>query len=112
MSDVKNKSLSTIDQLVSQPYKYGFETEIENERIPVGLDENTIRLLSEKKNEPEFMLKARLQAFKVWQELTEPNWAELKHPKIDYQGMTYYSAPKRKKKSRMYYTKSPTPAQR
>ena len=98
MSDVKNKSLSTIDQLVSQPYKYGFETEIENERIPVGLDENTVRLLSEKKNEPEFMRKSRLQAFKVWQELTEPNWAELKHPKIDYQGITYYSAPKRKKK--------------
>ena len=87
MSDVKNKSLSTIDQLVSQPYKYGFETEIENERIPVGLDENTVRLLSEKKNEPEFMRKSRLQAFKVWQELTEPNWAELKHPKIDYQGI-------------------------
>ena len=62
MSDVKNKSLSTIDQLVSQPYKYGFETEIENERIPVGLDENTVRLLSEKKNEPEFMRKSRLQA--------------------------------------------------
>ena len=52
MSDVKNKSLSTIDQLVSQPYKYGFETEIENERIPVGLDENTVRLLSEKRMNP------------------------------------------------------------
>jgi Fe-S cluster assembly protein SufB len=49
MSDIKNKSLSTIDQLVSQPYKYGFETTIENERIPIGLDENTIRLLSKKK---------------------------------------------------------------
>jgi Fe-S cluster assembly protein SufB len=98
MSDIKNKSLSTIDQLVSQPYKYGFETTIENERIPIGLDENTIRLLSKKKNEPKFMCKSRLQAFKVWQDLKEPNWAELTHPKIDYQGITYYSAPKRKKK--------------
>jgi Fe-S cluster assembly protein SufB len=89
MSDIKNKSLSTIDQLVSQPYKYGFKTEIENERIPVGLDENTVRLLSSKKDEPVFMCDARLQAFNVWQKLKEPNWAELKHPKINDQALTY-----------------------
>jgi len=96
MSDVKNKI--TIDQIVSQPYKYGFTTEIEKERIPIGLDENTIRLLSLKKAEPNFMYEARLQAFKIWQKLQEPNWAELKYPKINYQDIIYYSAPKLKKK--------------
>ena len=98
MSDVKNKGLSTIDQIVSQPYKYGFETEIEKERIPVGLDENTVRLLSTKKGEPDFMCQSRLQALKIWKSLEEPNWAELQHPEIDYQAITYYSAPKKKQK--------------
>jgi Fe-S cluster assembly protein SufB len=96
MSDVKNKI--TIDQIVSQPYKYGFTTEIEKERIPIGLDENTIRLLSLKKDEPNFMYESRLQAFKIWQKLQEPNWAELNYPKINYQDIIYYSAPKLKKK--------------
>ena len=98
MSDVKNKGVSTIDQIVSQPYKYGFATEIEKERIPVGLDENTVRLLSSKKGEPEFMRQSRLQALKIWKNLDEPNWAELHHPEINYQDITYYSAPKKKKK--------------
>ena len=98
MSDVKNKGVSTIDQIVSQPYKYGFATEIEKERIPVGLDENTVRLLSSKKGEPEFMRQSRLQALKIWKNLDEPNWAELQHPEINYQDITYYSAPKKKKK--------------
>ena len=98
MSDVKNKGVSTIDQIVSQPYKYGFATEIEKERIPVGLDENTVRLLSSKKGEPEFMRQSRLQALKIWKNLDEPNCAELQHPEINYQDITYYSAPKKKKK--------------
>jgi len=98
MSDTKNKGLVTIDQIVSQPYKYGFTTEIEKERIPVGLDETTIRLLSLKKREPKFMYESRLQALKIWQRLQEPNWAELNYPQINYQDIAYYSAPKIKKK--------------
>lgn len=102
MSDTKTSSSQSqstiIDQLVAQPYKYGFSTEIEKDRLPVGLNENTIKLLSEKKGEPNFMLKERLKAFNVWKKLKEPNWAEISHPEIDYQGIIYYSAPKTKKK--------------
>jgi len=98
MSDTKNKGLSTIDQIVNQPYKYGFTTKIEKERIPIGLNKKTVRLLSFKKNEPEFMRESRLQAFKVWQCLQEPDWAELNYSPINYQDITYYSAPKVKKK--------------
>jgi Fe-S cluster assembly protein SufB len=98
MSDLKNKQHYSINQVVSQPYKYGFSTSIENERIPIGLCENTVRLLSTKNSEPNFILDSRLKALKLWQNLTEPNWAELTHPEIDYQAISYYSAPKKKKK--------------
>jgi Fe-S cluster assembly protein SufB len=98
MSNVQNKRKSPLDQLVSQPYKYGFSTQIDNDRLPAGLNETIIRLLSEKKNEPEFMFESRLQALKLWEELKEPNWAELTHSPINYQDLTYYSAPKSKKK--------------
>jgi Fe-S cluster assembly protein SufB len=79
-------------------YRYGFTTNIENERLPVGLDENVIYLLSKKKGEPDFMYVMRLLAFKIWQTMEEPDWAALSFPSIDYQKMTYYSAPKAKKK--------------
>jgi Fe-S cluster assembly protein SufB len=98
MSNIQNKRKSPLDQLVSQPYKYGFSTQIDNDRLPAGLNETIIRLLSEKKNEPEFMFESRLQALKLWEELKEPNWAELTHSPINYQDLTYYSAPKSKKK--------------
>jgi Fe-S cluster assembly protein SufB len=98
MSDLKNKQQYSINQVVSQPYKYGFSTSIENERIPIGLCENTVRLLSTKNSEPNFILESRLKALKLWQNLTEPDWAELTHPEIDYQAISYYSAPKKKKK--------------
>jgi Fe-S cluster assembly protein SufB len=98
MSDLKNKQHYSINQVVNQPYKYGFSTSIENERIPIGLCENTVRLLSTKNSEPNFILDSRLKALKLWQNLTEPNWAELTHPEIDYQAISYYSAPKKKKK--------------
>ena len=100
MSDTKtNSSNSTIvEQFVKQPYKYGFSTEIENDRLPNGLDETTIKLLSNKKGEPDFMTEARLNAFNVWKKLKEPDWAEIQHPQINYQDITYYSAPKVKKK--------------
>lgn len=87
-----------MEQIVKQPYKYGFATNIENERLPIGLNENIIYLLSQKKCEPNFMHEIRLKAFTVWQTMKEPKWAALSFPKIDYQGIVYYSAPKIKKK--------------
>lgn len=77
-------------------YKYGFVTEIESETIPKGLSEETIRLISEKKNEPSFMLEFRLKAFRKWLDSTAPNWANITYPPIDYQDISYYSAPKKK----------------
>ncbi|MBA3721063.1 MAG: Fe-S cluster assembly protein SufB [Parachlamydiaceae bacterium] len=77
-------------------YKHGFITDVETERLPKGLNEDTIRAISAKKNEPPFLLEFRLKAYKRWLESEEPNWANVKYPKIDYQNLTYYSAPKKK----------------
>lgn len=79
-------------------YKYGFVTDVETESIPKGLTEETVRLISSKKNEPEFLLNFRLKAFRKWQEMQEPRWANVKFSPIDYQDICYYSAPKRKQK--------------
>jgi Fe-S cluster assembly protein SufB len=76
-------------------YKYGFETKIESEKAPKGLSEDTIRFISAKKNEPEWMLAWRLEAYKRWLTMREPTWARVNYPKIDYQDYYYYSAPKR-----------------
>jgi len=93
------KTLNTdITKLVNQPYKYGFSTEIEKDIIEKGLNENVIRLISEKKNEPKFMLDFRLKAFKKWEQMSSPEWAHLKFSEINYQDVSYYSAPKTKKK--------------
>ena len=86
-----------LDTLVNQPYKHGFVTEIETDVIPKGLNEDVIRLISAKKNEPEFMLEWRLQAYRYWLTMTEPHWATVRHPPIDYQDIVYYSAPKSRK---------------
>ena len=77
-------------------YKYGFVTDIESERAPKGLDEDTIRFISAKKNEPEWMLAWRLEAFRRWLTMREPKWARVDYPAIDYQDIYYYAAPKRK----------------
>ncbi|HEY6023835.1 MAG TPA: Fe-S cluster assembly protein SufB [Pseudolabrys sp.] len=77
-------------------YKYGFETKIESEKAPKGLSEDTIRFISAKKNEPEWMLAWRMEAYKRWLTMREPTWARVNYPKIDYQDLYYYSAPKRK----------------
>jgi Fe-S cluster assembly protein SufB len=90
--------MSTIDSLANREYKYGFKTDIETETIPRGLGEETIRLLSAKKNEPEWMLEWRLKAYRRWLEMEEPTWANVHYPKIDYQDIIYYSAPKTKQK--------------
>ncbi len=89
----------TVDQVrlidVDQ-YKYGFVTDIESEKAPKGLNEDTVRFISAKKGEPEWMLQWRLDAFKRWLTMREPTWARVHYPKIDYQDLYYYSAPKRK----------------
>ena len=88
---------NTVKNLVNQPYKYGFVTDIEKDTIPRGLSEDVIRLISAKKNEPEFMLEFRLKAYRQWLKMIEPTWAHVGYPKIDYQDIVYYSAPKKKK---------------
>ena len=92
---------TSVQTLVNQPYKYGFITDIESDTIPAGLSEDVVRLISAKKNEPEFMLEFRLKAYRQWLKMVEPNWAEVGYPPIDYQKSIYYSAPKvnEKKKS-------------
>jgi Fe-S cluster assembly protein SufB len=89
---------STIEQIASQEYKYGFITDIEADQAPPGLNEDIIRLISAKKNEPEWMLDFRLKAFRHWLKMKEPTWANIKYGPIDYQATSYYSAPKQKKK--------------
>ncbi len=79
-------------------YKYGFVTNIESDVVPPGLSEDVVRHISAKKGEPEFMLAWRLKAFKRWQEMVEPTWAHVTYPRIDYQGISYYAAPKQKEK--------------
>src|SRR6185312_3709647 len=83
-----------VADLAGEKYKYGFVTDIEMERAEKGLNENTVRFISAKKHEPEWMLEWRLQAFRRWREMTEPNWARVHYPKIDYQNIYYYAAPK------------------
>lgn len=83
-----------IQDLVNQPYPYGFETDIESDVIPAGLNEDVIRLISAKKKEPAFMLEWRLKAFRHWLTMTPPEWAHVHHQPIDFQDIIYYSAPK------------------
>ncbi|MGA1368008.1 MAG: Fe-S cluster assembly protein SufB [Blastocatellia bacterium] len=90
--------MSTIEAIANQEYKYGFVTDIESETIPRGLNEGIIRTISAKKNEPEWMLEWRLKAYRHWLTMTEPEWAAVSYPKIDYQDIIYYSAPKPKEK--------------
>lgn len=81
-----------------EDYKYGFVTDVETERLPKGLNEEIIRQISAKKEEPEFLLEFRLKAYRKWLEMEEPKWPNVKYPPIDYQDLTYYSAPKTKPK--------------
>ena len=92
---------TVLDNLVSQPYKHGFVTDIESESAPKGLSEDTIRMISAKKNEPEWLLEFRLQAYRHWLTMTEPQWPNVHYPKIDFQAISYYAAPKPKKKLSM-----------
>ena len=89
---------TTIEQFATQDYKFGFVTEVEQETFPPGLNEDVIRLLSAKKEEPEWMLEWRLKAYRAWLEMEEVSWAKLDIPEIDYQDAYYYAAPKAKPK--------------
>nr|WP_321453438.1 Fe-S cluster assembly protein SufB [uncultured Carboxylicivirga sp.] len=93
MAEDQNKIL---DEVTGGEYKYGFYTDIEMETIPKGLNEDVIRMISAKKNEPEFMLEFRLKAFEHWKKMKMPDWAHLNIPEIDFQDIIYYAAPKKK----------------
>jgi Fe-S cluster assembly protein SufB len=89
--------MTAIESHVDQPYKYGWVTDIESETVPPGLNEDIIRLISAKKGEPDFMLEWRLKAYRHWMTMKEPTWPNVTYPPIDYQAITYFSAPKPKK---------------
>ena len=92
----QDNSNQILDDVTSGEYKYGFVTHIDTEIIPTGLCEDVIRLISEKKKEPEWLLEFRLKAYEHWKTLEMPHWAHLNIPKIDYQSISYYAAPKKK----------------
>ena len=87
----------TVEELAKQEYKYGFVTDVEQETIPKGLSEDVIRRISAIKQEPEWLLEWRLNAFRVWSKMSEPEWHNVHYNKVDYQDISYYSAPKQKK---------------
>ncbi len=87
---------TTIESFVSQDYKWGFVTEIEQDIAPPGLNEDIIRMISAKKNEPEWLLEWRLKAYRYWLTIKEPTWHNVHYPPINYQGVSYYAAPKKK----------------
>ena len=84
-----------IRELSQQEYKDGFVTEVEQEYVPKGLNEDIIRLISAKKDEPQWLLDFRLDAYRKWQKMTPPAWGHLKLPKIDFQDIIYWAAPRR-----------------
>jgi Fe-S cluster assembly protein SufB len=93
---METTSTSTIEQFASQEYKFGFITEVEQEIVPPGLSEDVVRLISAKKDEPEWMLEWRLKAFRHWLTMEEPRWPNVHYPPIDYQAMSYWAGPKKK----------------
>ena len=86
----------TIEELANREYQYGFVTDVEAETVPKGLNEEVVRLISEKKREPEWLLEWRLKAYRTWLTMTEPTWQNVRYPAIDYQDIIYYSAPKKR----------------
>ena len=92
-----NIDRETVDKVLAlgvEKYKYGFSSDIESDMAPKGLSEDTVRFISKKKNEPQWMLDWRLDAYQRWLTMTEPNWAKVHYPKLDYQDMYFYAAPK------------------
>jgi Fe-S cluster assembly protein SufB len=97
MNEKKNQTNFEINQVINQPYKYGFETKIEKEKFPVGINEEIINLISDNKKEPKFIRIFRQKSLKQWKKMSFPNWANLTINDIDFNGITYYSIPKKKK---------------
>ena len=93
--ETKEKSVT---EAIDNDYKYGFTTNVESDTFAKGLDEGVVRAISKKKGEPEFMLNFRLKAYEKWLTMKEPAWPNVQYPKIDFQNISYYSAPKPKKK--------------
>lgn len=85
-----------LEEVTNKEYEFGFTTDIETDKAPPGLNEDIVRLISKKKNEPEWLLEWRLDALKIWQEMTEPEWAHVQYEKPDFQAISYYAAPKKK----------------
>ena len=98
MNDNKTQTNLEIKQVLNEPYKYGFQTNIETESFPFGLNTDIVKLISQKKDEPHFMLDFRLKSYKKWQNMKMPEWANISIKPINYDGITYYSIPKQKKK--------------
>ena len=90
------ETLDTVKSVTQSGYKWGFETDVEMDIAPKGLSEDTIRLISARKEEPAWLLAWRLKAYAAWLQMEEPHWAKVEHPPIDYQDLHYYAAPKRK----------------
>jgi Fe-S cluster assembly protein SufB len=95
MSDVAD-TMQAVHDATTNPYKWGFTTDIEMDLAPKGLNEDIIRLISARKEEPSWLLDWRLQAFAAWKQMEEPHWARVEHPPIDYQDLHYYAAPRKK----------------
>src|SRR5262245_23787502 len=91
-----SRSTDTIDRLVRSEYKYGFVTDLETDSAPPGLNEDIIRLISHKKNEPEWLRQWRLKAFRHWTTMQAPTWPKVHYPPVNFQDITYYVAPKRR----------------
>ena len=85
-----------LEEVTGKAYEFGFTTDIESDKAPSGLNENIIRLISAKKNEPEWLLEWRLKAFETWKSMVEPEWPHLQYKKPDFQAISYYAAPKQK----------------
>jgi len=90
------ETLDTVQSVTQSGYKWGWETEIEMDLAPKGLNEDIIRLISDRKQEPDWLLQWRLKAFAAWKQMEEPHWARVEHQAIDYQDLHYYAAPKKK----------------
>jgi Fe-S cluster assembly protein SufB len=96
MAEAKQTEQELLEDITNSEYKYGFVSNIESDKAIKGLTEDTVRFISAKKNEPEWLLEWRLEAFKKWQTMPTPKWANLNIPEIDFQDIIYYAAPKKK----------------
>ena len=91
-----NKDNQILEEITSKEYEHGWAIDLETDSAPKGLDENTVKFISKRKNEPEWLLEWRLNAFRIWTKMKEPVWPNVKYPPINYQDIIYYSAPKQK----------------